>query len=499
MALDRPPSPIPPASPAGAPFAAVIAAIGVIGASVLLALAVADPDYARRDLLGAGAVALLAVIVCLALFLMSPRVAPGLSVFEAADDATEAAATPWRTALELLPDPVLVVVAADPDDYAGLRIAFANVAARELLRIPREGVLLITALRDPEVLEIADEALFGGKAASAAFETGGARDRFWRAWARPLPTADGAERMALLVLRDETDARSMERMRADFLANASHELRTPLASLTGFIETLKGHARDDPEARDRFLEIMAVQAGRMARLIADLLSLSRIELNEHVPPSGQADLSLIIGDVIDALTPLAQQAQVTISCTLPAAGEARVVGDRDQIVQVVQNLVDNAIKYSPKGAAVELELVTAATLDDAISPQSETAPRMSLLQPNRDEAVRYVLLRVRDHGPGLARQHLPRLTERFYRVEGQKSGERLGTGLGLAIVKHIANRHRGGLSVESDAGSGALFSVYFPQSEVPAARVEAGAALSEPSAALTSPLVQRNKSVAKAS
>jgi two-component system phosphate regulon sensor histidine kinase PhoR len=269
-------------------------------------------------------------------------------------------------------------------------------------------------------------------------------------------------------LRDETEARKLEQMRVDFLANASHELRTPLASLSGFIETLKGHAKDDPAARDRFLGIMSAQADRMSRLISDLMSLSRIELNEHVPPAGAVDLASVVQDVADALAPIARDRSVRIETRLPPPGTSIVVGDRDQIVQVVQNLVDNALKYTPQGRAVEVDLIGEAGAEEAIAPHRPgSMSRLSLLTPDRAEDARYGVVRVRDFGPGIARQHLPRLTERFYRVEGQKSGDRLGTGLGLAIVKHIANRHRGGMHVESAPGEGTLFTVYFPKTPAP--------------------------------
>ncbi len=369
----------------------------------------------------------------------------------------------YEAALETLAEPVLVVRADGPEDAGGRRVTFANAAAREFLRIPREGAVLVTALRDPAVLEIVDEALFGRIEGVVAFETRGAQDRIWRASARPLESPNPREVLAVVSLRDETDARRMEQMRADFLANASHELRTPLASLAGFIETLKGHAKDDPKARDRFLDIMTAQAERMRRLIADLLSLSRIELNEHVPPSGEADVGQIVMDVADALGPIAARKLVLLAPKLPENGAGRLCGDRDQIVQVVQNLVDNAIKYSPEGSRVEIEVEGDLTAEQAGRAAEPRAARLSLLTPDRGaDATRYVRVRVRDHGPGVARQHLPRLTERFYRVEGQKSGEHLGTGLGLAIVKHIVNRHRGGLLVESVPDEGATFTVYFP-------------------------------------
>jgi two-component system phosphate regulon sensor histidine kinase PhoR len=256
-------------------------------------------------------------------------------------------------------------------------------------------------------------------------------------------------------------------MRADFLANASHELRTPLASLTGFIETLRGHAKDDPVARDRFLNIMATQADRMARLIDDLLSLSRIELNEHIAPDGCVDLTQAVSDVIDALSPLSAETGVQIQTAMPPRGEALVVGDRDQIVQVVQNLIDNAVKYSrgrdgSVSGSVIVECGVGVSGDAALALRKPSASRLSLLTPDQTGEEIYVYLRINDSGPGIRREYLPRLAERFYRIEGQKSGERSGTGLGLAIVKHIMNRHRGGLAVESLEGEGAAFIVYFP-------------------------------------
>ena len=365
--------------------------------------------------------------------------------------------------VESLPDPVLVVSALDADDPADRRLVYANAAARELLRIQTEGVPLVSHIRNPRVLEAVDESLFGGLAGEAAWETGGAQDRFWRVSTRPLQTAPDGARTALLVLRDETDARRNERMRADFLANASHELRTPLASLTGFIETLRGHARDDTVARERFLGVMAAQAARMARLIDDLMSLSRIELNEHIAPEGRLDVVIAVLDVIDALAPLAQERGVRLASRLVERGTANIIGDRDQILQVAQNLIDNAAKYSPPGGVVEIEVTAGLTADAAIALVRPGAARLSLLSPDLVGGERFVALRVTDHGPGIAREHLPRLSERFYRVEGQKSGERLGTGLGLAIVKHIINRHRGGLAIESLEGQGTTFTAYLPQ------------------------------------
>lgn len=432
-------------------------ATGGVAVIIMLVLASARPDAAPWLLSGAALVGALALIgarrpreILGVPSSASPRVSAPLveqaglldSVFEAVDD------------------PILIIAGHEPDDIAGRRILLANRAARDLLRIQREGALLVSVIRDPDVLEAVDEALFGEVSRTIDYNAAGAQTRHWKAALRPLPST-GGERMALLALRDETDVRRMEMMRVDFLANASHELRTPLASLSGFIETLKGHAKDDPKARDKFLDIMAAQAERMGRLVADLLSLSRIELNEHIPPSGRVNLQRAASDVMDAVSVLSQEKGVVIRLEGEAT-DARINGDRDEIVQVIQNLTDNAIKYSSAGGTVELTLRQGLDLDQAAAPRLPGATRMSLLTPDWETGARYVVLTVRDYGPGMAREYLPRLTERFYRVEGQKSGERSGTGLGLAIVKHIVNRHRGGMTVESTPGEGTIFAVYFP-------------------------------------
>ncbi len=471
MSYDYPASPVAP--PAGSRLWTAGAGTGV-AIVVMLGLAMLQPQSAQYLLAGAALVAVSSWVVTrrtTGSAVGAPRPAPS-----AESESLAADRTLLDSLFEALADPVLVVSGGEADDIGDRRVVLANAAARELLRIPREGALLVSALRDPAVLEAVDEALFGGMARSTDYGGVGAQARHWRALTRPLASDDGRT-LALVVLRDETDVRRMELMRVDFLANASHELRTPLASLTGFIETLKGHARDDPKARDKFLDIMATQADRMGRLVADLLSLSRIELNEHIPPEGRVDLARSVSDVVDAVSVLSAERGVRI--VMPdRAVSAPVHGDRDEIVQVVQNLVDNAIKYSAAGDTVEIIIQPETTLDQAAAPWSggsrgEGATRLPLLTPDRVPGLLYAAVTVRDHGPGLAREHLPRLTERFYRVEGQKSGERAGTGLGLAIVKHIVNRHRGGLTVESAPGDGAAFTAYFPAASRPTAVVDA--------------------------
>jgi two-component system phosphate regulon sensor histidine kinase PhoR len=230
-------------------------------------------------------------------------------------------------------------------------------------------------------------------------------------------------------------------MRVDFVANASHELRTPLAALSGFIETLTGPARNDTAARERFLDIMEAQAKRMARLIDDLLSLSRIELAAHVRPQTPVELVPIVRQVVDALQMLARDRGVIVTIQAPKE-PLTVSGDRDELTRVFENLIENALKYGASGKRVEITLSRAFHVGGS------------------EEA----LVAVRDFGPGIAAEHLPRLTERFYRVDVTESREQGGTGLGLALVKHIMNRHRGRLTIESRPGEGATFTVRLPVS-----------------------------------
>jgi len=368
---------------------------------------------------------------------------------------------PFAAMIEQIADPILLIAGGARDEQSSRKFLFANAAARDLLRIQRPDGLLTTIIRAPDILDAVDDALYNDKSGEAAYQLRGPQDRFWRARALPLDVSFGdGGRLALLWMRDETELRRTERARADFLANASHELRTPLASLTGFIETLRGHARDDVEARDKFLAIMHGQADRMRRLIDDLMSLSRIELGEHIPPSGVVDLRVLVTDVMDALAPLAAGRGVRFDASLPAA-PTLALADRDQIVQVVQNLAENAVKYAPDGGVVRMEVAPNLTLAQAARASAGLDGHFSLITPEHAQGRTYVAVRVRDFGPGMARGHLPRLTERFYRVEGQRL-RKPGTGLGLAIVKHIINRHRGGLIVESAPGEGALFTAYLP-------------------------------------
>jgi two-component system phosphate regulon sensor histidine kinase PhoR len=336
--------------------------------------------------------------------------------------------------VESLPDP-LIVLAADRS------VRRANLAARNAF-----GAELQAVLRQPGLRAAIDRAYAQGVTQQAALSLPVPVAREVVATVIPLdpPLADGGR--AIILLSDRTRERAVERMRADFVANASHELRTPLASLIGFIETLRGPARDDVPAQIRFLGIMAEQAERMNRLIDDLLSLSRVELTEHQAPAEQIDLPDLVCRMAAELEPRLADRRVTLRQTIDETLPP-VLGDTDQLAQVLSNLLDNALKYGKEGGTIRLT--------------AEHPP-----PGGRWPARAGVLLSVTDDGPGIARHHLPRLTERFYRVDKGRSRAVGGTGLGLAIVKHIVNRHRGQLSIESEEGQGTTVTVWLPLSQV---------------------------------
>jgi two-component system, OmpR family, phosphate regulon sensor histidine kinase PhoR len=347
-------------------------------------------------------------------------------------------------AAERVGEPLEAVIAGVPDPVIALdrngRVLTLNEGARSLAPALRQGEPVSLALRMPELIEAIGRAYATGDEQRVEYSERVPIDRWFEVIVKPVRREPKLHMpdLVLMTFHDLTPLRRVEEMRADFVANASHELRTPLAALSGFIETLQGSARDDAKARERFLPIMQEQARRMARLIDDLLSLSRIELNAHRRPDTPVDLVPIIRQVADGLQTLARDRGVTV--TVDAANGVRVPGDRDELVRVFENLVENALKYGATGRRVDIGL-----------SQGESA-----------EGEQEARVNVRDYGPGIAPEHVPRLTERFYRVDVRDSRAQGGTGLGLALVKHILNRHHGRLSIESIPGAGATFTVFLP-------------------------------------
>ncbi|CAJ1411813.1 unnamed protein product [Effrenium voratum] len=323
------------------------------------------------------------------------------------------------------------------------RIIYHNGSAERFVGLTATGKLIPSVLREPILLDAIERVRTGGGAEEIEYIRPVPVEHHYQVVITPAETAeyDGAGTPTLLALHDVTDMKRVEQMRVDFVANASHELKTPLASLSGFIETLQGPAKGDADAHERFLGIMGEQATRMQRLIEDLLSLSRIELREHMPPRGTVSVSGLVKDVVDAIGPIAERDKVTIDVAMPD-DLPMIRGDWDELLQVVQNLVDNAVKYGQSGGRVE---ISADRIDGSADSSAGTC----------------VELKVRDFGPGIPREQIPRLTERFYRIDVATSRERGGTGLGLAIVKHILNRHNTELRCDSVVGEGATFSVRF--------------------------------------
>lgn len=379
-------------------------------------------------------------------------------VLRRADEAGEVevveAAVPVRDAtgglkqvVSTLPDPA---IALDADGH----VVLCNDLAVAMLDALREGRHISSVIRTPTVLDALEGVAKSGETTRVDYEQRVPLERRFEVYIAPLPVPPEAadakhEPSLLMMLRDLTQQERVERMRADFVAYASHELRTPLAAVLGFIETLQGAAKNDAEAREQFLELMRTQATRMTRLIDDLLSLSRIELNAHVRPDSMVDLEPAVSHVLEYLAPLARDGGIDIKTDFRIPG-VQVMGDRDELVQVFQNLVENAMKYGQSGKRVEVVVEPGPT------------------SPEGDE---FIDLKVRDFGPGISPEHLPRLTERFYRVDVGESRAKGGTGLGLAIVKHIVNRHRGRLIIESVPGEGSTFTIRLPRVDSEAGEV----------------------------
>ncbi|MGN7754528.1 phosphate regulon sensor histidine kinase PhoR [Sinorhizobium sp. 22678] len=394
---------------------------GLLGLSVVLAFLAA--------LAGIHPLAVLPFWIVLVAAILNRGAPPVQAAPASGGAAVETKADPLAPLLDALDMPVLVVAADET-------VVFQNVAAEKAFGTIPQDSYLSARVRSPGILDMVRETIATGKVNQIEHAERLPSEAVYVV--RVAPADIGSEvsgrRIFLLTYRDISQARRIDRMRSDFVANASHELRTPLASLRGFIETLQGPARDDRKAQEKFFGIMHEQVTRMSRLVDDLLSLSRLELKSHIAPDDAVDLGPLLGHVRDSLAPLAGELDVTIALEVPQT-PVFVQGDRDELVEVFENLIENACKYGQEGKQVDVRLT------GGNGHQAEVT--------------------VTDHGPGIPAEHVPRITERFYRVNVEASRSKKGTGLGLAIVKHILTRHRARLLIHSEVGKGTVFKVRF--------------------------------------
>ncbi len=316
-------------------------------------------------------------------------------------------------------------------------IVFENAAATTAFGSAPVGQHISLRNRSPAILDMIRETVSTGRSTSVEYAERLPSTQVYQVYcaALDLPAnKDAGKRYFVLSFHDISETRRLERMRSDFVANASHELRTPLAALGGFIETLQGPARKDQKAAEKFLGIMMEQVARMNRLVDDLLSLSRLELKAHIAPSDKVELGPLLGHVCDGLSHLAGDLGVKLNLETPPE-PITVTGDHDELIQVFENLIQNACKYGQEGGKVDITV-----------------------SGGNDEPVEVA---VRDYGQGIPAEHIPRLTERFYRVSVEASRSKKGTGLGLAIVKHILTRQRARLIIKSKGGEGSTCVVRF--------------------------------------
>ncbi len=394
---------------------------GLLGLSVALALLAA--------LAGIHPLAVLPFWIVLVAAILNRGAPPVQAAPASVGAAVETEADPLAPLLDALDMPVLVVAADET-------VVFQNVAAEKAFGTIPQDSYLSARVRSPGILDMVRETIATGKVNQIEHAERLPSEAVYVVRVAPVDIGSdvSGRRIFLLTYRDISQARRIDRMRSDFVANASHELRTPLASLRGFIETLQGPARDDRKAQEKFFGIMHEQVTRMSRLVDDLLSLSRLELKSHIAPDDAVDLGPLLGHVRDSLAPLAGELDVTIALEVPQM-PVFVQGDRDELVEVFENLIENACKYGQEGKQVDVRLT------GGNGHQAEVT--------------------VTDHGPGIPAEHVPRITERFYRVNVEASRSKKGTGLGLAIVKHILTRHRARLLIHSEVGKGTVFKVRF--------------------------------------
>ncbi|ASY67587.1 histidine kinase [Sinorhizobium fredii USDA 205] len=393
---------------------------GILGLSIVLAVLAA--------LAGIHILAVLPFWIVLVAALLKRSIPSAEPMPEAAPRVTETRTDSLIPVLNALDMPVLVIAADET-------VLFQNTAAEKVFgTIPPESYLS-ARVRSPGILDMVRETIATGKVNQIEHSERLPSDAVYVVRVAPADIGGDVQsgRVFLLTYRDISQTRRIDRMRSDFVANASHELRTPLASLRGFIETLEGPAKNDTKAQQKFFGIMHEQVTRMSRLVDDLLSLSRLELKSHIAPEDSVDLVPLLGHVRDSLQPLASDLDVTISLDVPEE-PVFVQGDRDELIEVFENLIENACKYGQEGKKVDVRLTG---------------------KGGQAEAT------VSDYGPGIPAEHVPRITERFYRVNVEASRSKKGTGLGLAIVKHILTRHRARLLIHSEVGKGTVFTVRF--------------------------------------
>ncbi len=359
-----------------------------------------------------------------------------------------------RLAIDAVKSPILLL-------DAQRHVLIANKAARARFSIPKSGIRLEQFLRNPEVLKLVDEAIKEGNAKQILWESYFPTISFERVEISTF-VVDGAIRI-ILIFNDETDMHKAEQMRVDFLANAGHELRTPLASIRGFLETIQDSAKDDKAAIERFLPIMSREAERMSRLINDILSLSKIELNEHISPETQIDLIEIINSAIITSEPQAKKNNNEINL-FSENEKLNAIADKDELQQIILNLIDNAIKYGNKDCSIN---IYARQFSNLVAAQEYAlrnwlGSNYSTITSAQETANNFALIRVENYGKAIAAHYLPRLSERFYRIDDESAHIR-GTGLGLAIVKHIVKRHNGGFYVETIKNEKIAFTIILKQ------------------------------------
>ncbi|SJZ67595.1 ATP-binding protein [Consotaella salsifontis] len=397
----------------------------IVGAVALIGIAVFFHEARPIALLGLAAMALVTA-------LQRPRQLPSRSRKASARTFSLWPETAMKAVVEAIAEPCIIL-------DRNLMLRYANQQVGAAFGVVSLGDSIALRFRSPELLASIERAVKSAGSGRAQYVERGPAARAWEVEISPVPAARGEDPFFFLMLfHDRTVEHEVERMRSDFVANASHELRTPLASVIGFIETLQGPARDDPVAREKFLGVMHDQARRMSRLIDDLMSLSRIEMKRHIPIETRVDLNTLLRETCEMMAPLAAESGVALEFE-PPQGEFLVLGERDQLIQVFSNLIENACKYGDSGERVVLSL---------------SAGR------NRD--LSYYDVSVRDFGAGIPAEHVPRLTERFYRVDAGRSKARRGTGLGLSIVRNILVRHRAELLIESELGKGSVFTARLP-------------------------------------